>query len=73
VPAQPFHEGENLRLSAAQFLAFWSAVEALGAAPDLGLNLADQVPPDQFDVASSPHCTVPRSAKRLIGWCATSA
>jgi len=52
VPARPFHEGGNLRLTAAQFLAFWFAVEALGAAPDLGLYLVSQVPPDQYDVAS---------------------
>lgn len=52
VPARPFHEGENLRLTAAQFRAFWFAVEAGGAAPDLGLMLVAQVPPDQYDVAS---------------------
>ncbi len=52
IPARPFHEGENLRLTAAQFLAFWFAVEALGAPPDLGIGLVAQVPPDQYDVAS---------------------
>ena len=52
VPARPFHEGGNLRLSAAQFLAFWFAVEPLGAPPDMGINLVAQVPPDQYDVAS---------------------
>lgn len=51
VPARPFHE-DKLRLNAEQFLAFWTAVEALGAPVDFGLKLAPQVPTDQYDVAS---------------------
>jgi AraC-like DNA-binding protein len=51
VPARPFHDGK-LRMSAEQFLAFWIAIESLGAPADFGLTLASKVPTDQHDVAS---------------------
>ncbi|MBV9192482.1 MAG: hypothetical protein JOZ85_18530, partial [Betaproteobacteria bacterium] len=43
-PARPLH-GDRLRLDAKQFLAFWAAVEDLGAPKDFGFNLTAQVPP----------------------------
>ena len=51
--ARPQADGGRLRLSTAQFFAFWNAVEAAGVAPDFGLRLPSSVASHQFDVASA--------------------